>query len=128
MTDHLVDQPDEAGAPAPVQRFGLHAEATSNGGAMVLTIDGELDMATAPILARDLNSALDARPSALTLDLSELTFVDSTGLSVLITAHRRAGQDGCAFVLRSPRRAVLRTLQLTGLDEHLTIEAPATDG
>lgn len=123
MAGDVLDQPDDpATAPSRVLRSGFHAELASRDGTVVLRLHGELDMATAPALARAVISALDTRPAALALDLSELTFVDSTGLCVFIAGHRRAKSTGCSFVLRSPCRAVLRTLRVTGLDQRIDID------
>ncbi len=110
---------------ATLLRTGFHAAVDSTEGSIVLRLQGELDMATAPGLARAMDTALDARPATLALDLSGLTFLDSTGICVLITACRRAGDQGCAFVLRSPCRPVLKALRLTGVDRLMAVEPGA---
>jgi len=79
-------------------------------------------MATAPALARALDTALDARPTAITVDLTDLSFVDSTGIRVLINACRRAGSEGCSFTLRAPCRSVLKALRLTGVDRLMVVD------
>ena len=126
MADHVLepDDLDEVNnAASTLLRTGFHAgEGLDEGDTLVLKLQGELDMASAPGLGRALSTALDAGPSVLTLDLAELTFLDSTGLRVLITACRRAGTQGCTFVIRSPSRSVLKTLQLTGVDRLMVIE------
>jgi len=128
MADHLLDPPDDRGSIASaLLRAGFRADVDDTGGCVVVRLQGELDMATAPGLSRVLNHSLDAKPSALTLDLSDLTFVDSTGIGVLITACRRAGAQGCAFSVRSPQRAVLRALRLTGVDRVLAVAAGPAD-
>lgn len=123
MADYLLD-PDELDDTAgQLLRTGFSAGASDDeGDTIVLKLHGELDMATAPSLGRALNTALDAGPSLVALDVAELTFLDSTGLRVLITACRRAGGQGCTFVIRSPTRSVLKTLQLTGVDRLMVIE------
>jgi len=113
-----------AGSPIgiyPLLHSGFGTEETAEDGSVVFRLHGELDMATAPLLARSLSTTLDTGPSSVALDLSELTFVDSTGLNAFVTASRRADRIGCSFTLRSPRRAVLRTLRLTGLDGRINI-------
>ena len=125
MTDHQLDDADEgARAASTLLRTGFHAGSDSVDGTIVLRLRGELDMATAPGLSRDLDTALDALPPVLVVDAEDLSFVDSTGLRVLITACRRAGSQGCRFVMRSPSRSVLKTLQLTGVDRLMAIEQP----
>lgn len=127
MTEHVLDPPDDvAGIASALLRAGFHAEADGDGGSVVVRLQGELDMATAPALSRALDTALDGRPSALRLDLSDLEFVDSTGIRVLITACRRAGGQACSFSLCAPRRPVLKALRLTGVDRLMVIETDAT--
>lgn len=126
MSEHVLDPPDDLPLVASaVLRTGFHVSpAASEGtdGAVLLRLSGELDMASAPGLGRALDAALDGRPSAVALDLTELGFVDSTGLRLLIGACRRAGGQGCSFVLRSPGRSVRKALVLTGLDRLMVIE------
>jgi anti-anti-sigma factor len=82
-----------------------------------LRLIGEIDMDTSPILRR----RLEADPLITVIDLREVTFVDSTGLSVLINANRDRA-DG--LVLRSPAGAVARVLELSGVDRMFRIERP----
>jgi anti-anti-sigma factor len=85
------------------------------GGARV-TVSGELDAAT----ASDLESALaDAVASGgrVELDLSAVTFIDSSGLRALIVSRQAASDAGGTLVLGATTAVVDRLLQLTGLDE-----------
>ncbi len=123
MSEHVLDQPDDpVTATSRFLSSGFTAEVEARDGKVVLRLDGELDMASAATLARAVHTALEAGPAAISLDLSELTFVDSTGVGVFVAGHRRAASTGCSFVLHSPRRAVLRTLQLTGIDQLIDID------
>lgn len=123
MPENVLDPPDDlAGIASALLRAGFHAEANALDGSVVVRLQGELDMASAPALSRALDTALDARPNSLALDLRDLTFVDSTGIRVLITACRRAGSQGSSFVLREPRRPVLKALRLTGVDRLMVVE------
>jgi anti-sigma B factor antagonist len=125
LADHVLEPDDLADAASTLLRTGFHAGAGDDeAGTIVLKLQGELDMASAPALSRALGTALDAQPAVLTLDFSQLTFLDSTGLRVLITACRRATAEGRSFVIRSPSRSVLKTLQLTGVDQLMVIELP----
>lgn len=128
MSEHVLDQPDDP--VTAISRYlssGFTAEVEASDGMVVLRLGGELDMASAPVLNRAVHTALDAGPAAISLDLSELTFVDSTGVGVFVAGHRRAASTGCAFVLHSPRRAVLRTLKLTGIDQLIDIDIDLGD-
>ena len=78
---------------------------------------GELDMSTAPQLREELLRLASDGATLVTVDLSELAFVDSTGLSVLITALKRLRQQGGEMALRSPTPGTRRVLEITGLTE-----------
>ena len=83
-----------------------------------MIVHGELDIATAPELTRLLDR-LRARGHAVVLDLAEVTFIDSTGLSALMDAHFESRRDGWAFSVRSPSAAVRRVVELAGMHEVL---------
>ena len=123
MPEHVLNGVDDLRLVATdLLRTGFHAAVDSANGSIVIKLRGELDMATAPGLGQAINRALDAKPSALHLDLAELSFLDSTGIRVLIAGCRRAGGQGCSFVLCSPSRSVLKALRLTGVDRLMVIE------
>jgi anti-sigma B factor antagonist len=87
----------------------------------VVVAPAELDIATAPILTRDIAAAFDAGATAVVADLSGTTFCDSSGLRALVNAAKRAHAQGLQFTLRRPspmfRRmaAVLGASALLGL-------------
>ena len=118
MPDDILGAPVDAGSA--LRRTGFHAGADVDG--VTIQLHGELDMATAPRLGRVLDEALDAMPDTVRLDLSDLTFLDSTGIRVLITASRRAKAQDCSVILHAPREHVLRTLKLTGVDRLMDID------
>jgi len=84
---------------------------------VVVTPVGELDLATEPVLG----SVIDGLEAydALVLDLSELEFVDSTGLGLAVREHLRASLEGFRLVLVRGPEDVQRVFALTGLDELL---------
>jgi anti-sigma B factor antagonist len=82
---------------------------------------GELDMSTAPQLREELLRLASNGATQVTVDLSELQFVDSTGLSVLIAGLRRLRERGGDMALRSPTPGTLRVLEITGLTEIFSI-------
>jgi len=123
MSQSALDSTAEsARAASTLLRTGFHTAVDATDASLVLRLRGELDMASAPGLARSLDTVLDARPAAVTLDLTDLTFVDSSGIHVLIIACRRAGSEGCSFALRAPCRSVLKALRLTGVDRLMVIK------
>ncbi len=92
-------------------------------GEWVLFLCGELDLSNASsVLARVIDSDLVAGES-LVLDLSGVTFVDSSGLIALLHAEHYLAGRSCHFALRSPTSQVRRVLELAGLaDSFLIIE------
>jgi anti-anti-sigma factor len=102
---------------------GLHVEVRREEGATVLAVAGELDLATTPALEEQLEliSAGSNSAEPLVLDLSELDFMDSTGLSVLVKAHQRAQDAGRRFGVIRGRRQVQRLLSLTGVAERMPV-------
>ena len=81
----------------------------------VVRVSGELDIATVPVLA-DVLRGLAQPCDRVVLDLSALTFIDSTGLTLAVTEYRRAARDGVELVLAGATDNVLDVLRLTGLD------------
>lgn len=120
--------PSRAGvyAHADVQSH-FRVEAHSDGGARVLTISGELDLAAASSLEEELDRALTSGARVIVVDLKSLDFIDSTGLSVLVRAHQRAQESGLELGLVNPGAQVERLLSLTGLAERLTLDEPERD-
>ena len=84
-------------------------------------LHGELDMSTAPRLREELVRLSSDDATAVTVDLSRLEFVDSTGLSVLITGLKRLREKGGDMALRSPNPGTRRVLEITGLTQVFSI-------
>ena len=75
---------------------------------------GELDLATAPTLDACLAELRDSGSRQLIVDLSQLDFIDSTGLQLLLQYDAEARQDGFSFALTSGPPAVQRVFELSG--------------
>lgn len=90
----------------------------SGRGRTVVTVRGELDLATADRLWLELEPLLQPR-TVVVLDGSGITFLDSSGLRVLLQAGKRAAADGAAFRLVAPQPAVQRVLEIAGTGGHL---------
>jgi len=84
-----------------------------------LHVAGELDIATAPELERAVDAGLNGRSGEFRLDLSGLTFVDSTGAQALLHAHNAVESRGRRLVLVAAQRPVRRALEIMGLCEVL---------
>jgi anti-anti-sigma factor len=99
-------------------RFAIRVvEAASGSPARVcLRAEGEVDLATAPLLRTALLHALDSPDIAvLELDLDEVTFMDAQGVSALLQAVLRAREVGCQMRLLRPQSYVRRVLGITGV-------------
>jgi len=90
-------------------------------GHTVLTVGGELDIATTAALRIEIVKVLAATTTPVIIDLSSVSFCDASGLALLVGAQRRALLDGRTVVLAAPRPSVLRLLRITGLDRAFTI-------
>jgi anti-sigma B factor antagonist len=99
----------------------MSIEARTLPGGVLLRLDGELDMATAPHLEREIASAAASEPGAIVLDLRGLDFIDSTGLRTLITEHERSRECGRRFALVQGSKQVDRLMSITRVCEHLQI-------
>lgn len=85
----------------------------------VLRLSGELDLATAEDLLIAFRSVSDGEGSEVILDLSELEFIDSTGIYAFVTIAKEASPRG--VVLRSPRRPVRKVIDLIRLEDEARI-------
>lgn len=86
-----------------------------DGAAIVYRLRGSLDLATAPSLRAALVEAANEGKHDIVVDLTELEFLDSTGLGALIGAHRRAMENGGRVRLIVREGPISRLLNITGL-------------
>jgi anti-sigma B factor antagonist len=94
--------------------------------ARLIRAAGELDMSSAPTLKHRLDAARDEAVTAV-LDLSEVTFVDSTGLQLLLEASRSAGRaDWSLFTVR-PSAAVRRLIEISRTGDLLALVEPTAE-
>ncbi|MGK5740812.1 STAS domain-containing protein [Micromonospora sp. URMC 103] len=96
-------------------------------GGTCLRLAGELDMSSAPQLDAAIDRLTAAGERHLLVDLTELTFCDSTGLAAFVRGDNRAAADGGWLRVTGARGRVARVLRLTGLDEVLTYEPEPVD-
>src|SRR5690348_11358083 len=96
----------------------LSVEVRDEPDATVLTVSGELDMASSPRLAYAL-SRLHPTPRALIVDLAGLEFIDATGLRVLLQAREQTEAAGVRLTVVNASPGVRRLLKLTGTTELL---------
>jgi anti-anti-sigma factor len=85
----------------------------------ILSVHGELDLATADSLYQRGRAAVGRRPRLLLLDLTGLSFCDACGLAALVRIANEADAAGCRYGLIAPQAPVARLLRLTGLNQRL---------
>lgn len=94
---------------------------------VVVSVAGELDMATAPQLQDHVTDLLEQGHTRIVFDLDKLSFCDSTGLSVFIRTKNSCDESGGVVRLAAARRGVLRILQVSGLVEVMETYPTAAD-
>jgi anti-sigma B factor antagonist len=99
----------------------LKVTTRSQGDHTVISVAGEIDLYTAPKLQSELMAALTASPARLIVDMSRVDFCDSTGINVLLAAHRQAREGGGELQLAGPGSATRKVLQVTGLESVFTV-------
>lgn len=82
----------------------------------VVEVKGEVDLYTAPKLREEILSRVESGDRKIVVDLGDVGFLDSTGLGVLVGALKRLKEQDGTLALVCPQGAVLRVLQITGLD------------
>ncbi len=90
-------------------------------GQMVLSVRGEVDIATAPILDRVIAS-LDDGADSVVLDMSQVSFIDSTGGLALIEVRRQLRQAGRELLVADPSPLVARVLSMTGAEDLVPVK------
>ncbi len=90
-------------------------------GVTVVTVEGEMDVYTSPTLRDRLSALLDDGTSTVVVDLSAVTFLDSTGIGTLVGALKRAEEQGGGLPVVCPQDRLLKLFRITGLDGVFTI-------
>ena len=110
--------------PAPFQASASELD----GGISLLEVNGELDLSTATQLGGPLEEAVNSPKAAVLIDLTDCTFIDSTGIALIVRAWQRvdaaAGNGGKGgLVLCCQNEQVKRVLEVTGLEHSLRVFA-----
>ena len=99
----------------------LRFETTSFADRVRVALIGELDLSTAPDLIEQLADVVQRQPAYLDLDLAQLSYADSVGFSVFVTAHFQCRDAGIELRFLNPNLFLKELLATTGLDQVLTI-------
>ena len=100
---------------------GFRIESSTDDGVARLHLTGEVDAATAPLLDAKITEAAGAGHREVVVDCGGLAFIDSSGLSVLVSNHKRLREAGLRLVVESPPPPALRLFEISGLDRVLNI-------
>jgi len=100
--------------PDTVQDFNIGV--ASGEAETVVTVTGEVDMQTAPLLKDRLFELVETGVPRIVVDLGATSFMDSTGLAVLVRALLRMHTQKGELVLRAPQERVRKILRISGLD------------
>jgi anti-sigma B factor antagonist len=100
---------------------GLTVDIDERDAVLIATIRGVLDFLSAGSLQEQLNTALGLGAPKLVLDLEAVTFVDSTGLALLISIQRRVQAAGGWLRLANPHNRLLRILHTTNLEQYFEV-------
>lgn len=96
--------------------------ATRPDGLVVVSVRGEVDIATAPELAAGLEGVVRASPRAVVVDLSGVSFMDSSGVNRLVSAARTLMADGARVVLAVPGPLLRRVFDVTRVADVVPVE------
>jgi anti-anti-sigma factor len=102
-----------------VPQAPFEMESANDGETGLLTLSGELDIATVPRVEEAVERILATGAKRLTLDLRELDFIDSSGLRMCIVLDQRATSEGWTLGLTRPPRQALTAFRVSGVEEAL---------
>ena len=99
----------------------LRVEVVERDDHALVTATGEIDAATADSVENAVTGALGSGFTTVLLDFADVTFIDSTGLGVLVRAHRSAESLDAVFAVVHPTPQTLKLIRLLGLDQLLHV-------
>jgi anti-sigma B factor antagonist len=101
--------------------MALTTQESERGDCVILALNGELDLDTAPILYSSLEEVLGRGGRRIVINASALTFCDSTGLSALLTAYQACASAGGYLRLAAPDEMLTRLLAVVGLQATIPV-------
>ncbi len=120
MTERSI--PEQSRAERILELGQLTLRSRREGDVHTITLAGEMDLANAAAVERELRHAEATDARTILIDLSGLRFMDSTGIRLLIAADARSRADSCRLTLTRPPAAVARVLCIAGVDELLPFD------
>lgn len=113
--------------PTMIKPSLFEIESKWDGECVRIVTVGELDLATSPQLEQEMGAVLARGARRVTIDMTKLTFVDSSGLRVLIGLYERSTEDGWALALTPPSEQARAVFRISGAEEHLPFVAGLDD-
>jgi anti-sigma B factor antagonist len=102
--------------------MSLQIDVTDVGGNPVIAVGGEVDLYSSPELREAISKATPGAKELLAIDLSQVPFMDSSGVATLVEGLRSTQASNKAFVLVAPSQSVMKVLQLSRLDSVFDIK------
>lgn len=95
---------------------------TTDDGRVLIAVEGEIDVSCASELRAAIDAALAEGAPEVEVDLSQVPYIDSTGIGVLVGAAHRAQEAGQRFAVEGPQRNVRRVLDMLGISAELGLD------
>ena len=96
--------------------MGLTVSKQQSPDGSLIRVNGEVDLYSSPELRKVILKTIPSADGDLAIDLSEVTYIDSSGVATLVEGLRSAREKGIGFTLVAPSRAVMQVLELARLD------------
>jgi anti-sigma B factor antagonist len=106
----------------------MEHEIRNEAGVVIIDLRGEIDVSTAPDLRNILIGLVENNAGPVLVNLSNVLYMDSAGLSVLIAAHRKAQNAGGVLGLVNPQQPIQQVLKLTRVDKVFQIFRSIEEG
>lgn len=103
-------------------------EITERDGVKVVHLHGPIDVGRAMELRDLLGAQIDGPSARVLLDLSDVSLIDSSGIGILVTAHRRADGQGARFALAGAAGTVARVFEMTRTNKLLSLHDTVEEG
>lgn len=106
----------------------MEHEITQEGAVTVVHLHGPIDVSRSMELRELLGAKIDSASARVLLDLSDVSLIDSSGIGILVTAHRRADGQGARFALAGAAGTVARVFEMTRTNKLLSLYPSVDEG
>ncbi len=102
--------------------MSMNIQSVTSEGKTLVRVSGEVDVSNADELRGAVGEALESDCPCVEVDLGEVSYIDSTGIGVLVGAARHAAEASRQFLVSHPQRNVARVLSLLGVSDELGVK------